>query len=264
MAPRALQHHTMESGIALLEARGVRPRTLINIGAADGQLGVRLQSLGLVADATLVNVDAQPIYEDSLRKIASALSGHYRICAIGRQDGEIALTRARHPYWSSIRPAGDPYWDRVQHLVEDAIVVPLRRLDGLVAELGLEPPFMLVIDVQGAEADVLDGAPETLARTDAVILEVDIDDFAALHGRLDETGFRLFELTQFNRMPDQTLGWFYPVYVKSRFLPQGARRAFWEPARTEEVIQAQRDRRREVLAWLEKELPRLRTRRRQP
>jgi FkbM family methyltransferase len=261
MAQRTLRHHSIEAGIALLEARGVKPRTLINIGAADGHLGVHLQSLGLIADAALVNIDAQPVYEDSLRRIAEALGGHYRICAVGRADGELGLTRGAHPYWSSLRPAGDPYWERVPNAGDETVRVPVRRLDGLVAELRLEPPFLLFMDVQGAEADVLDGAPTTLAATDAVILEADIDDFSLLHGRLDVAGFRLFDLAEFQRMPDQTLGWFYPLYVKPQFLPRGAQRAFWAESRTAEMIEAQRDRRREILASLEAQLPRLRARR---
>jgi len=40
--------------------------------------------------------------------------------------------------------------------------VPLRTLDGLISENGYPPPQLIKIDVEGAEADVLEGAMKTL------------------------------------------------------------------------------------------------------
>jgi FkbM family methyltransferase len=49
--------------------------------------------------------------------------------------------------------------------VQRTIDVPTRRLDSVLAEHGLEPPDMLLIDVQGAEYQVLKSLPPTLLAT---------------------------------------------------------------------------------------------------
>jgi hypothetical protein len=51
-------------------------------------------------------------------------------------------------------------------------VVPVEPLDDLVFRHGLQAPFVLKIDVEGAELEVLAGAPRSLETTDMVLLEV--------------------------------------------------------------------------------------------
>jgi len=49
--------------------------------------------------------------------------------------------------------------------------IPTETLDHLVEAHRLEPPFLLKLDVQGAELDVLQGGLQTLQRAEFVILE---------------------------------------------------------------------------------------------
>ena len=81
--------------------------------------------------AVPLNVDANRIYEDSLKAIKEVLGGHYRICAITDHEGEIEITESVHPYWSSLRPAGDVYWSRVNDLTTSKVKVPATTLDAL-------------------------------------------------------------------------------------------------------------------------------------
>jgi FkbM family methyltransferase len=53
------------------------------------------------------------------------------------------------------------------------------KLDTLREEHAPEPPFLLKIDVQGAELDVLTGAAHLLQQTDYVLLEVSFFEFFA-------------------------------------------------------------------------------------
>lgn len=55
--------------------------------------------------------------------------------------------------------------------------LPAGTLDAVIAEKGAEGPYLLKLDVQGAELDVLRGAEETLKKTEYVILETSL--FAA-------------------------------------------------------------------------------------
>jgi FkbM family methyltransferase len=55
----------------------------------------------------------------------------------------------------------------------EAVEVPVRKLDGVVAEMGLPIPAILKIDVEGAEAAVLAGAEELLSQhRPAIVCEV--------------------------------------------------------------------------------------------
>jgi hypothetical protein len=126
-------------------------------------------------------------------------------------------------------------------------------LDGLAAELGLSGPYLIKLDAQGAEVQVLRGGREVLAQTNVIICEADMDDFQAINKTLVDAGFGLFDLTQPNWLADRSLGWFYPVYLH-RSLDHLKSRAFWETAQNPTVVKAQADRRAQVLKLLDKAL----------
>jgi len=231
-----------------LAAHGVRFATVIDVGCADGNYFLSLVTAGLAEGAVPLNIDPNPVYEQSLRAIHDVLGGHYRICAIANCEGDVELTTSAHPYWSSLRPKGDVYWERINNLAQDTIIVPATTLDRLREEINLKPPFLLKLDVPGAETAVLNGASRTLKDTNIVICETDMDDFEAINATLIAHDFVLYDLTRLNYLSDGRLGWFYPVYVR-RELAAAKPAPFWEAAQNEAVIQSQVERREAVLKW---------------
>ena len=135
--------------------------------------------------------------------------------------------------------------------------MPALRIDDLASELQLKPPYLLKLDVQGAEAQALRGARRVLAETSAVICEADIADFQSINTELAAAGFDLYDITVMRRLADQTLGWFYPVYLSQRLSHLRPRR-FWQEASNETVIQQQIQRRQQILARLANVLPQIR------
>jgi hypothetical protein len=91
--------------------------------------------------------------------------------------------------------------------------VPKARLDDLVSNHALEPPYILKVDVEGAELDVLQGAPEVLANSLAVALEVTLIDvfeggasFAEVVAFMAEREFVIYDVVGgFCRMSDAAL-----------------------------------------------------------
>lgn len=230
--------------LAVLYEKGIRYKTVIDIGCADGHFF--LQALNFFPEATAVNIDANPIYEPSLKAIQEVVGGHFLIAAVSDEAGEVEMTTSVHPYWSSLRPKDDPYWQRINQLHESKIKVPAVTLDGLAQKLKLAPPFLLKLDIQGAEVQALRGAHEVLAETSVVICETDLDDFEPINRILVESGFGLFDLTSLSFSPDHSLGWFHPVYLNRRH--DGVRRrSFWDQTNNPQVVKAQADRRDAIL-----------------
>jgi hypothetical protein len=102
--------------------KGVRYSTVIDVGCADGHFF--LNHMRFCPGAVPLNVDANPLYEESLKAIKNAVGGDYHIGAVTDHVGAIEMTKSVHPYWSSIRAKGDLYWSRVNNLVESSIKVP--------------------------------------------------------------------------------------------------------------------------------------------
>lgn len=237
---------TFNSSLEVLREKGVRYSTVIDIGCADGSFYLSNYTLGLLPGSSVVNIDANPIYEESLKAIKNVIGGHYFIGAVSDRIGEIEMTTSVHPYWSSLRPSDDPYWERVNQLHDSKMMVPTVTLDALAEKLDLAPPFLLKLDVQGAEVQALRGARNVLRETEIVVCEADLDDFQAINATIVEAGFGLFDLTGPQWLPDRSLGWFYPVYLNRR-LDRLKRRAIWDEAFNAQVVKVQIDRRRTIL-----------------
>ena len=235
--------------LAILAEKGLKYATVIDLGCADGHFFVHHFLNGLFKDSVPVNIDANPLYEPSLKAIREKLGGHYRIAAAADRGGEIELTTAVHPYWNSIRDTNDLYWARLNGVATGTQTVSAIRLDELAAELDLKPPYLLKLDIQGAEVEALRGAQRILDDTLVVICEADIADFQAINSQLTGAGFNLFDLTGLSYTTDNWLGWFYPVYLNSS-LAHMIDASFWRHQDTEQVIGVQIERRQRVLAWL--------------
>jgi FkbM family methyltransferase len=234
--------------LEILFKNGVRFSTIIDVGCADGHFFLSLMVSGIAEGARPLNIDPNPIYEESLRNISDVAGGHFRTFAITDHEGEVELTMAAHPYWASLRPKGDLYWDRINKLTEAPIKVPATTLDTLREQLALTPPFLLKLDVQGAEAAVLRGAANVLKDTHVVICEADIDDFNTLNSILNNSGFELYDITMLNYVGSGRLGFFYPVYI-SRELAASQPEAFWEAKDNDAIIRMQFERRKAVMKW---------------
>ena len=60
---------TFTSTLVALFEKGVRYSTVIDIGCADGNFYLDHYSLGVLPGSSVLNIDANPIYENSLKAI---------------------------------------------------------------------------------------------------------------------------------------------------------------------------------------------------
>ena len=239
---------TITDCLKLLAAKGLRYRTVMDLGCADGHFYVQHYGLGMFAGAMPVNVDANPFYEGSLKAIRDTLGGNYLIAAATDHVGEVELTLGSHPYWSSLLEERDPYWERMNKLHAGKLKVPAVTVDSLARQFALQPPFLIKLDIQGAELAVLKGARETLKKTDVIICEIDLVDFPHLDRVMHDEGFSLFDLTELRRLADHSLSWFYPIYLNSRH-DHIRSRTLWDPSMDQAVTEMQSKRREQVVEY---------------
>jgi FkbM family methyltransferase len=174
------------AGLRALEAAGYAPALVIDVGAYEGQW--TRQALPCFPEARFLMVEAQAAKEEILRSVRDG--------ATGRVAYEIALLG------SAPQPAADFYLGETGSTLypEQTAVgmqpvrLPMTTLDDLVARQGILGQVFLKMDVQGAELDVLAGAPAVLARTDVVLLEASVVAYNAGAPRVADVVARIREL----------------------------------------------------------------------
>jgi FkbM family methyltransferase len=107
-----------------------------------------------------------------------------REVALGREDGEADFKVSASPTWGMLARAGAGPDAEI-----GSIRVPVRRLDSLVAEVGLPLPGLIKMDVEGAELDVLSGSELTLQKSGPVLLIELHGTNASVHELLTRLGY---------------------------------------------------------------------------
>ena len=69
-----------------------------------------------------------------------------------------------------------------------------RRLDSIFNSVAIPSPFLLKIDVDGAEINIIDGASKILDKVSVVVVEAGIENFLDRANKLSSYGFELFDL----------------------------------------------------------------------
>lgn len=141
---------------------GLSPRTVIDVGVATGTNGL----YGAFPDVRYALIEplkeSEPFMQAILEQYPGSIAVH---AAAGRAPGQAEFVV--HPGLS-----GSSFL--LSRKAGEVRKVPVVTVDGVVKEHGLEGPFVLKLDVQGFELDVLEGALETLKRTDLVITEASL------------------------------------------------------------------------------------------
>jgi FkbM family methyltransferase len=81
--------------------------------------------------------------------------------------------------------------------------VQARTLDSMIAERALAKPFLLKIDVDGAELAVLAGAKETLKDCSVVVIETGITNIVERAHAVQSAGFQPFDIVDISYYDDR-------------------------------------------------------------
>lgn len=173
-----------------------QPKTILDIGANDG-LSARIFR-ELMPDATILSFE--PLLncfeqvEDVLRRNPPGKAFRF---ALGDSNEESVIHKNVFSPSSSFLPLDSAHEQSFPQSVNTVPeIVQVKRLDDVSESLGIIPPFVVKIDVQGFEDKVLKGGERTLRRASAIVVELSSISlfkgqplFDDVHSQLRDLGF---------------------------------------------------------------------------
>ena len=150
-------------------SNGLNPKTIIDVGVAVGTPDL----YGVFPNAKHLLIEPLEEYRASLDSIVNGLeNASYIIAAATKHAGSIIINVHPDLVGSSLYLENeDSDVNGVQR------TVPAITLDEVCHEYNANGPYMIKVDAQGAELDVLEGASRILEDTQLVILETSLFGF---------------------------------------------------------------------------------------
>ena len=214
---------------------GFKPKTIIDVGVAYGTPGL----YGVFEDVNYLLVDPLVEYEDVMKNICAEYPADYVLAAAGPEPGCVTLNV--HPDLSGSSFYKESEGPHVDGMPRE---VPVVTLDHLCEEKQAEGPYIVKVDTQGADLQVLRGARKVLEQTEVVLLEVFLFQFytgipllAEVVSFMKENGFVAYDIFGGNnRLYDNALAQVDMAFVKEQglfresdhFATSEQRRAFTE------------------------------------
>jgi FkbM family methyltransferase len=212
-SPEPISRASIRGALHQLSTLGFHPRTVIDVGVAT-QTEELYQAF---KDADILLIEPLAEFEPFLRDLCHSYNAQYVLAAAGETPGSAMLNV--HP-----DKFGSSFFKEVEGPGVDGVSreVPVVTIDDLCAKRSLVGPYLMKVDVQGAEVKVLNGASRTLQKTEAVILEVTL--FGTMIGgpqlydvvsRMNELGFVVYDVCGFLYRPlDNALSQVDMVFVR--------------------------------------------------
>ncbi|MDD4869623.1 MAG: FkbM family methyltransferase [Kiritimatiellae bacterium] len=168
-----LEQKTFSKGMADVLAHasgmGFSPVTVIDVGAASGTRALYES----YPDAFHLMIEPVKEFEETLRSLLRKYKGDLVSVAASSVEGEIDMQV--HPEYlfgsSFLQEQVTVGFDRVTRRVKTVTI------DKILGEKQLNGPYLIKVDVQGAEIEVLNGARQALTNAEMVLLEVSFFEF---------------------------------------------------------------------------------------
>ena len=183
----------MDGALLRCQQRGHPVTSVIDVGASNGCWSVRARQY--FPKAFFFLIEAQKAHEKSLRILKNSDNTiDFEIVAAGDTNGELFFD-------GTDLFGGAASYQAFNN--KKTLIVPVKKIDTIVTDHGLKPPFLLKLDTHGFEIPIFNGAQETLKDTEIIIVEAynfklrnepTCVRFCELCSFLEEKGFRCIDI----------------------------------------------------------------------
>lgn len=234
---RTARRCTMGEALAHIRRVGFHPATVIDVGVASGTPDLYEQ----FPLARHLLVEPLSEFEPVLKRIARSVAAEYVIAAAGPRSGTITLYVHDDLFGTSTLSEREG-----SEVIGVPREVPMARLDDLCRERGLRGPYLIKVDVQGAELSVVEGASGLLDDTEVLILETSLfpfsEDCPQLHDvvkRMKDSGFVVYDIFGGHHRPlDNALAQIDLVFVKDKGVFRRSHAYCADPAQREKLVRS--------------------------
>lgn len=201
----------MEFGLAAIAKRGFLPKTIIDVGAFEGDWSKMARRIW--PQSRIIMIEPNLAKQAHLAIVARAINASVICELVGAEDHTVVPYNVMES-GSSVLSERSP----LDRIVESR---SLRRLDSILKKI--EAPALLKIDTQGYELEVLKGSITILPRISAILLEVaiiEINEGAPLLfdvlAHLKSIGFVTYDVLEIHRRPlDGALNQIDILFIRS-------------------------------------------------
>ena len=184
--------------ISNLRKLGFKPELIIDAGAYIGEWTRNVREI--FPESTFVMIEAQSAKRNVLDEIARKYDNvNLEIALLG--DAE----RDNVEFFEM--ETGSSIYEENTHHNRKKVSLKMRTLDAVVEKYPVRGSCFIKMDVQGAEIDILKGAPQLLKRTDFILLEVstlnynqNAPEFAEVVKFMKDIGYVLFDICDEHRI----------------------------------------------------------------
>lgn len=181
---------------------GIAPRTVFDVGVGPGTPWLYSAFPG----SKLVLIEALDKFRPDVEALAARHGADFLINALGAEPGRLRMRIPRLAATGASMLSRHPEFEKLEIMssrdIEDEFCdVDVVTLDSVSPRW--PAPYVLKLDVEGAELEVLRGATRTLADTELIIMEMSVlprfdgeESFADRLVFLDRAGFRLFDIPE--------------------------------------------------------------------
>lgn len=169
LSPEPSARMTMRGFLEHCKSLGFMPGGIFDVGVAEGTFEVYEAFRGV----PLMLVEPVPEFEPVLKEFGRVYGAEYVLAAASDRNGTTAL----HVHTDNLNSSSllrESEGEQVDGVAREVRTV---RLDELAGSGKLVPPYLIKVDVQGAELRVLDGASKILPDAEIIILELSLFGF---------------------------------------------------------------------------------------
>jgi FkbM family methyltransferase len=183
---------SLEDGLLEL-AKYMDVRSVVDIGVANGTPELYR---ALPSDKYhYLLIEADPVNRNIVESLARRMHADFEMSFCGAKEGNIKLNTHENSEYSSA------FTLNAARKHTGTVEVPVKTLDQIVLGKNLEKPYVIKIDVEGAELEVIKGAAQALQHAEAVIIETSISkkydggaEFGDVVCAMREHGFSVFDM----------------------------------------------------------------------